>query len=89
MWDQDHNNLPQCFEGYFQHVSSVHEHETRQSFHNKLIEIPFRTVTHGKNMFKFKGPKILNELTDLNCYREAKTKLYFRKKYKNYLLNKY
>ena len=89
MWDQDHNNLPQCFENYFQQVSVVHEYETRQSFHNKLTEIPFRTVTHGKKMFQFKGPKILNELKDLNCYREAKTKLFFRKKYKDYLLDKY
>ena len=89
MWDQDHNNLPQCFEGYFQHVSSVHEYETRQAFYNKLTEIPFSTVTHGKKMFKFKGPKFMNQLKDLKCYTEAKTKLSFRRKYKDHLIDKY
>ena len=89
MWDQDHGNLPQCFEGYFKNVSSVHDHETRQAYYNKLAEIPYRTVTHGKKLFKFKGPKILNQLKDLIFYREAETKLTFRKRYKEYLLNKY
>ena len=89
MWDQDHRNLPQCFEGYFKKVSSVHDHETRQAYDKKLTEINYRTITHGKKLFKFKGPKILNQLKSLDFYREAETKLIFRKRYKAYLLNKY
>ena len=54
---------------------------------NKLSEnIKVKTITYGKKMFKFKGPKILNNIKDLTFYREAKTKQYFRRKYKAYLI---
>ncbi len=39
-------------------------------------------------MFKFKGPKILNEIKDLKLYGASKNKMYFRRKYKLHLLEK-
>ena len=54
---------------------------------NKLSEnIKINTITYGKKMFKFKGPRMLNDLKDLAFYKESKTKQYFRRKYKTHLL---
>ena len=54
---------------------------------NKLSEnVKVNTMSYGGKMFKFKGPRILNDVKYLTFYREAKTKQYFRKKYKTYLI---
>ena len=88
MWDQDHGILPKCFKSYFKQVTGIHTHDTRMATSNKLSEnIKVNTKTYGEKMFKFKGPKVLNPLKDLQIYNESKTKVYFRKKYKNYLLS--
>ena len=80
MYDQDHGTLPRCFDNYFKQVNEIHSHQTRMADLKKLSEnIKINTITYGKNMFKFKGPKILNDIKDLTFYRESKTKQYFRK----------
>ena len=58
------------------------------SSHKLSENIKFNIKTHGKSMFKFKGPKVLNEIKDLKLYGVSKNKLYFRRKYKLYLLEK-
>ena len=58
------------------------------SSHKLSENVKFKTKTHGKSMFKFKGTKILNELKDLKFYGASKNKSYFRRKYKLYLLIK-
>ena len=89
MFDQDHGNLPSCFNTYFRKVEDVHNHRTRMASSHKLSEnVKFKTKTHEKSMFKFKGPKILNELKDLKLYEVSKNKSYFKRKYKLYLLKK-
>ena len=89
MFDQDHGNLPSCFKTYFRKVEDIHSHNTRMASSHKLSEnIKFNTKSHGKSMFKFKGPKILNEIKDLKLYGASKNKSYFRRKYKSYLLEK-
>ena len=89
MYDQDHGNLPSSFSKYFRQVKDIHSHNTRMVSSNKLSEnVKFHTKTHGKAMFKFKGPRILNEIKDLKFYGESKNKYYFRRKYKLYLLDK-
>ncbi len=35
-----------------------------------------------EKMFRIQGPKVLNKLKNLDFYTEAKTKFYFRKRYK-------
>ena len=88
-YDQDHGNLPCCFNAYFKKVEDIHQHSTRMASSHKLSEnLKFKTETHGKSMFKFRGAKILNEIKDLKLYGEAKNKAYFRRKYKLYLLDK-
>ena len=79
MYDQDHGTLPRCFDNYFKQVKEIHSHQTRMADSNKLSEnvVKVNTVTYGKKMFKFKGPKVLNEIKDLNLYKEAKTKKIF------------
>ena len=90
MWDQDHGNLPPCFKSYFRQVHTIHEHKTRQASDYKLSEnVIVNTITHGKTMFKFKGPKILNLVKDLKFYKEANSKIYFRKKYKAFTIEQY
>ena len=90
MWDQDHGNLPNCFDTYFKEVREVHQHDTRMRDANKLYGgLRYNTKTYGKKMFRIQGPKVLNELKNLAFYTEAKTKFYFRKKYKTYLIEKY
>ena len=85
MWDQDHGNLPNCFNSYFKEVREVHQHGTRMRDKNKLYEcLKYNTKTYGKKMFQ--GPKVLNKLKNLAFYTEAKTKFYFRKRYKKYLI---
>ena len=87
MYDQDHGTLPRCFDNYFKQVKDIHSHQTRMADSNKLSEnVKVNTITYGKKMFKFKGPKILNSIKDFTFYQEAKTKLYFRRKYKAYLI---
>ena len=89
MFDQDNGNHPNCLSTYFRKVEVIHSHNTRMASSHKLSEnIKFKTKTHGKSMFKFKGPKILNEIKDLKLYGAAKNKAYFRRKYKLYLLDK-
>ena len=89
MYDQDHGNLPSCFNTYFRKVEDIHIHNTRMASSHKLSEnVKFKTKKRGKSMFKFKGPKILNELKDLNLYGDSKNKSYFSRKYKLYLLKK-
>ena len=89
MYDQDHGDLPTCFSNYFRQVKDIHSHNTRMASSHKLSEnVKFKTITHGKAMFKFKGPKILNEIKDLKFYGESKNKYYFRRKYKVHLLHK-
>ena len=68
-------------------VREVHQHGTRMRDKNKLYEcLKYNTKTYGKKMFRIQGPKVLNKLKNLAFYSEAKTKFYFRKKYKKYLI---
>ena len=88
MWDQDHGNLPSCFDTYFKVVRDVHQHGTRMRENNKLYEcLKYNTKTYGKKLFKIQGPKVLNKLKTLSFYQESKTKFYFRKKYKMHLVD--
>ena len=64
-------------------VSEVHHIGTRMRDKNKLYEcLKYNTKTYGQKMFRIQGPKVLNRLKNLKFYKEAKTKFYFRKKYK-------
>ena len=69
MYDQDHGTLPRCFDNYFKQVKEIHSHQTRMADSNKLSEnVKVNTMTYGKKMFKFKGPKILNDIKDFTFY---------------------
>ena len=90
MWDHDHGLLPECFSSYFQPVKQTHNYGTRMATSGKLSEtFRIKTETHGKNMLKFAGPRILNTIKDLECYRNSQSKKAFKKKHKSLLLSMY
>ncbi len=71
MWQYDNGYLPTCFDKYFTKVSNVHNNETRSSSAGKLSQnIAINTSRHGEKMFKFIGPKILNNMKNLKFYKD-------------------
>ena len=90
MWDQDHELLPRSLNNLFLKISDVHKYETRSSTAKKLSQnVKINTKSHGENLFKFQGPKILNELKNNDFYVSSKNKNVFRAKHKKYLLSFY
>ena len=90
MWDQDHDLLPNSISCFFKPVSQIHGYNTRMVSAGKLSEnIAIHTSTHGKKMFKFTGPRILNNLKDQHFYNNSKSKNVFIKRYKKYLIDLY
>ena len=86
----DHGNLPICFNTLFTKTSSIHSYGTRNATAGKLSEnVAVNTKTHGLTMFKFKGPKVFNNIKDFDFYADSKTVQTFRKKYKSYLIEMY
>ena len=83
MWDFEKGALPNCFDNFFEKVNNVHGYNTRSSSKNKLSEnTSVRTETHGKKLFRFIGPRLYNELVNLNLFESCKTKSQFNKKIK-------
>ena len=90
MWDQDHELLPISLNNIFIKISDVHNYETRSSVSQKLSEnVKINTKTHGEKLFKFQGPKILNDLKNKDFYASSKTKTVFRAELKKYLISFY
>ena len=90
MWQYDHGELPHCFNNYFKRVSSIHSHNTRAASSKKLSEnILVNTTSYGKNMLKFIGPKIFNEIVTLDFYDRCSHVAGFKSNLKKYLLDSY
>ena len=90
MYDYDNNSMPDCLSNLFKTVKDVHNHDTRMARNNKLTEsfLP-HTKTHGDNLLKCLGPKMLNKIKDIDFYASAKCKKSFSVKYKKHLLLDY
>ena len=90
MYDYDHNTLPTSLSELFKTVKSIHSHDTRMSRNNKLSEsFLAHTKTHGDNLLKLSGPKMLNKIKDLDIFDNANCKKSFSMKYRNHLLSAY
>ena len=90
MWQYDHGELPFCFNNYFKRVNSIHSHNTRAASSKKLSEnILVNTTSYGKNMLKFIGPKIFNEIVTLDFYDRCSHVAGFKSNLKKYLLDSY
>ena len=89
MWDQDHNCLPKCFKSFFVQVSYTHCYNTRSAAAGNLYVSKWNTKTHGEILLRVQGPKFLNEIKNLEFYSTSKTKKYFLRKYKRYLVSAY
>ena len=77
MWDFEKGALPNCFEFFFEKVSDVHKYNAQSASQNKLSENSLvRTETHGKRLFRFIGPRLHNEIVNLNSRLNSN----FRKK---------
>ena len=75
---------------FFNKISSIHSYGTRNATAGKLSEnVAVNTTTHGFTMFKFKGPKFLNNIKDFDFYADSRSVQSFRKKYKSYLIEIY
>ena len=86
MFDYDHGNLPICCNTLFTKTSIIHSYGTINATAGKLSEnVAVNTTTHGFTMFKFKGPKVFNNIK----YFDFKSVQSFRKKYKSYLIEMY
>ncbi len=90
MWDHDHASLPKCFDSYFLKIKNVHSHDTRLACSGKLVQniVPI-TSAQGKKMFRYTGPKVLNEIIDLSIFKECRSKQSFLRKYKLHLMKLY
>ena len=53
------------------------------------VQFRIRTETHGKKMLKFTGPRLFNNITNLEFYKDSKTTKAFIRSHKNFLLSKY
>ena len=63
--------------------------EHTQLRQNKCENVGVHTTTHGFTMFKFRGPKVFNNIKDFDFYTDSKSVQSFRKKYKSYLIEIY
>ena len=78
--------LQHTFQKYIGHIHFGHKNATA----GKLSEnVAVNITTHGFTMFKFKGPKVFNNIKDFDFYAGSKCVQSFRKKYKSYLIEIY
>ena len=90
MWGYDHNLLPSSLDDLFQSVRNIHNYGTRMVTKEKLYEGQvIHTKTHGENLLKFVGPKMLNKLKDYDFYYKCNTKKSLSLNYKKLLLDCY
>ena len=90
MWNYDNGCLPSSLSEYFRPVNETHNYCTRMATSGKLsTDYRIRTETHGKKLLKFTGPRILNNLKELEFYRDSKTSKAFVRNHKQFLLSKY
>ena len=88
MWQYDHGELPACFNDYFTKVYSIHTYNTRSSSSKKLsVNFLASTDTYGKNMLKFIGPRVFNEIVCLDFYNRCSNKIGFKNCMKKHLLS--
>ena len=81
---------PLCFNTLFTKTSIIHSYGTRNATAGKLREnVAVTTTTHDFTMFKFKVPKVFNNMKDYDFYGDSKSVQSFRKKYKSYLIEMY
>ena len=62
MYDYYQSSLPPAFHSYFQAISTMHSHGTRQSKSN--FYIPSISTNYGKSSLKFNGAKIWNSIDE-------------------------
>ena len=58
-----HKLSPSCFVNYFNPVSSIHSHNTRQSQIDNLFVKSVHTTQYGIRSFSYTGPKLWNSLS--------------------------
>ena len=81
MFEYDHGNLPIYASTYFSTKYRAYSYGTRNATAGKLSEnVTVNTTTHGFTMIKFKGPKVFNNIKDLDFYADSDSVQSFRKK---------
>ena len=81
-----HNHiLPVCFSSFFQESGTNHSHYTRSLAHMNYDTILCRT-SRGQRSIRFYGPKLWN---DIPLSIKMRSKNYFNKQYKSFVLASY
>ena len=89
MWDLDHDTLPTTLSSYFKKCNLIHQYNTRTAGDGKFHIKKTNTKRYGLNSLQVQGSIILNNLKDLDIYKNAYSKKSFLNKLKNQLLEKY
>ena len=89
MWDYDHNTLPPSLKTYFKKANLVHNYSTRFASKGSLHYSKVKTLKYGLKSFKYQGVKVLNDLKNMNTYKNSTSKYNFLKELKSDLLSTY
>ena len=89
MWDYDHNVLPTSLTNYFKRANLIHNYKTRAASIGKLYYSKVNTIKYGIKSFKYQGIGILNNLKNLDIYKDTGSKTKFLKDLKSSFILKY
>jgi len=89
MWDLEHNSLPPTLSTYFVKHQDLHHQRTRLAVADQYRIKKTRTKTHGTKSFQVQGTITLNEIKELDIYKDATSKKSFLDNLKKKLLNQY
>ena len=89
MWDLEHNTLPPTLSTYFVKHQDLHHQRTRLAAADQYRIKKTRTKTHGTKSFQVQGTITLNEIKELDIYKDATSKKSFLDNLKKKLLEQY
>ena len=89
MWDYDHNVLPTSLTNYFKRANLIHNYKTRTASIGKLYYSKVNTIKYGIKSFKYQGIGILNNLKNLDVYKDTGSKTKLLKDLKSSFILKY
>ena len=85
MWDVDKNTPSSSFVKREQ----IHHHHTRQAATGKYHTKSTNLIRYDKKSFQNLSTSILNDLKDMDIFKNAKSKNHFLNSIKDHLLNAY
>ena len=84
-YETTNNSISSCFHEFFNHNSSVHNYNTRQSHRGDIVIVQTSSSLYGLKSIRYLGAKYWNELPAE--IRNSSSKTVFKKKLKTYLID--